>query len=173
MSEFERLVSLEAIGVTPHKIAIAATGEECAALAARFGLVEIAHLAASAELIVEGEFIAASGRVSALAIQCCVASGHPVDARIDEAFVIRFSSELATYENDEIALDGDDCDVMSHDGRAIDIGEAVAQTLALALDPFPRALDADVALAKAGVVREEEFVTGPFAVLKGLGSAPR
>jgi len=53
--------------------------------------------------------------------------------------------------------------VMEHDGQAIDLGEAVAQTLALTVDPFPRSAGADAALSELGA---EE--SGPFAGLKGL-----
>jgi hypothetical protein len=41
-------------------------------------------------------------------------------------------------------------DVMFYDGATIDLGEAVAQTLALHLDPYPRSPDADDALKEAG-----------------------
>jgi hypothetical protein len=40
---------------------------------------------------------------------------------------------------------------MFYDGAMIDVGEAVAQTLALNLDPYPRAPDAGDALREAGV----------------------
>ena len=60
---------------------------------------------------------------------------------------------------------------MFHDGAAIDLGSAVSDTLALALDPYPRSAAAEAALREAGVLSEEE--AGPFAVLaklkKGLG----
>ena len=49
---------------------------------------------------------------------------------------------------------------------SIDIGEAAAETLALALDPYPRAPDAGEALKAAGVKGEEE--AGPFAALAAL-----
>ena len=45
--------------------------------------------------------------------------------------------------------------------RAIDVGEAVAETLSLSLDPYPRAPGAEEALKAAGVKSEEE--AGPFA----------
>jgi len=44
----------------------------------------------------------------------------------------------------------------------------VADTLALALDPFPRGPNADVALKAAGVLSEEQ--AGPFAALAALKS---
>jgi len=67
---------------------------------------------------------------------------------------------------EEVELSEADCDVIGYEGGAIDLGEAVAETLALALDPFPRSPDADAALREAGVLSEED--AGPFAALKAL-----
>ena len=53
-----------------------------------------------------------------------------------------------------------------YDGGAIDLGEAAAETMALALDPFPRGPGAEAALKAAGVISEEE--AGPFGALAGL-----
>ncbi len=55
-----------------------------------------------------------------------------------------------------------------YDRAEIDVGEAVAETLALNLDPWPRAPDAEAALRAAGVKREGEEERGPFAALAGL-----
>jgi uncharacterized metal-binding protein YceD (DUF177 family) len=100
-------------------------------------------------------------------VQACVASGDPVKARIDEAFSLKFVPEADGAE-EELELDVEDVDTIDYAGSAIDIGEAVAETLALSLDPFPRSPDADAALKAAGVLSEDEVVSGPFAALKGL-----
>ena len=67
---------------------------------------------------------------------------------------------------EEVELSESEMDVVFHDGAAIDVGEAVAETLSLGLDPYPRAPGADEALKAAGVKSEEE--AGPFAALAGL-----
>jgi hypothetical protein len=59
-----------------------------------------------------------------------------------------------------------DLDTMFHDGQAIDLGLAIADTLALALNPYPRGPAADEALKAAGVLSEAE--AGPFAALAKL-----
>jgi len=41
--------------------------------------------------------------------------------------------------------------VVFYDGASIDVGEAVAETLLLNLDPYPRAPGAEQALRAAGV----------------------
>jgi hypothetical protein len=55
---------------------------------------------------------------------------------------------------------------MFHDGQAIDLGAAIADSLALVLDPYPRSPRAADALREAGVISEEE--AGPFAALAAL-----
>ena len=59
-----------------------------------------------------------------------------------------------------------DCDVVFYDGGAIDLGGAIADTLALSLDPYPRSAGADAALREAGVMSEEQ--ASPFAILAKL-----
>jgi uncharacterized metal-binding protein YceD (DUF177 family) len=56
--------------------------------------------------------------------------------------------------------------VVFYDGAAIDLGTAIADTLALSLDPYPRSASADAALKEAGVLSEEQ--ASPFAVLAKL-----
>jgi hypothetical protein len=68
--------------------------------------------------------------------------------------------------DEEIELGESDCDIVFHDGASIDLGGAIADTLALGLDPYPRSAGADAALKEAGVLTEEQ--ASPFAVLAKL-----
>ena len=70
--------------------------------------------------------------------------------------------------DEEIELGAHELDTLFHDGQAIDLGEAIADSLALGLDPYPRSPDAESALKEAGVISEEE--AGPFAALAALKS---
>ena len=99
--------------------------------------------------------------------QACVATGAAVPAAIDEPFSLRFVP-AGQAAGEEIELDAEDVDTIDYEGGAIDLGEAVAETLALSLDPFPRAADADAVLREAGVLSEDEVVAGPFAALQAL-----
>jgi len=163
--EFSRPVRLDRLGDGPVTLAIEADGAERTALARRFGLIELAALTATVELTRQGERVSCTGTLRASVAQACVASGEPVPAAVDEAFSLRFVATSATGE-DEVELESDDLDTVEYAGGAVDVGEAVAQTLALALDPFPRAPGAEQALREAGVVGEEDV--GPFAALKAL-----
>ena len=111
--------------------------------------------------------IRAGGRVMASLDQDCVITGEPVPAHIDEPFELMFMPEPQVGRSEEeIELAPTDCDVAFHDGSTIDLGAAIADTLALALDPFPRSAGADAALKEAGVLTEAE--ASPFAVLAQL-----
>lgn len=171
--EFARPVRLDTLGDGARPLTIAADEGERAALAVRFGLIGLERLEATASLVREGEVVTARGRIVATATQACVATGEPVPARVDESFALRFVPEDAVA-GDEIELDETDLDTLGYTGSAIDLGEAMAQEFVLALDPFPRAPDAETHLRAAGVVSEEEAEArrigeGPFAALKGLG----
>ena len=60
-------------------------------------------------------------------------------------------SPPADAPDEEIELGEADCDVVFYDGATIDLGGAIADTLALSLDPYPRSAGADAALKEAGV----------------------
>jgi len=165
--EFSRPVRLDTLGAEPRNLAIEAGAEERSALSRRFGLVGIGRLTAEAQLVRKGVEVIATGRLSAAVVQSCVASAEPVPAELDEPFAIVFRPPPdSARPEEEIELSESELDVVFYDGAAIDLGEAVAETLALGLDPYPRAPDADVALKAAGVKSEEE--AGPFGALAGL-----
>ncbi len=165
--ELSRPVRIDALGEGALRITVEADAGERAALAKRFGLVSLDRLTSDAELRREGDVIFAEGRIRAAVAQPCVASGEPVAAEVDELFTLKFVRETEGA-GEEIELDAEDFDTIAYVGNMIDMGEAVAETLALSLDPFPRAPDADVVLKEAGVLSEDEVVNGPFAALKGL-----
>ncbi|ATE63797.1 YceD family protein [Rhizorhabdus dicambivorans] len=166
--EFSRPVRIDTLGEGGRMIAIEAAEGERAALAERFGLLALEALTAEANLRREGDVILAEGRVKARAVQVCVASGGPVPADVDETFSLRFVPE-GQDGGEELELDAGDIDSIDYAGGAVDLGEAVAETMALSLDPFPRAADADAILKKAGVLTEQEAAeaSSPFAALKG------
>lgn len=165
--EFSRPVRIDTLGEGGRTVMVEADEAERGALARRFGLIALDALSAEAALRREGDVLFAEGRIKAAVVQACVASALPVPATIDEPFVLRFVPE-GQDAGEEIELDAEDFDTIGYSGSAVDLGEAVAETLALSLDPFPRAPDADAILKAAGVLSEDEVVAGPFAALKAL-----
>ena len=165
--EFSRPVRIDTIGDEPRAIAISADPGERAALATRFGLVGIDRLEADFSVHRSGETIFAEGRLRGQAVQSCVATGEPLPATIETGFSLRFVPDNAGEPGaEDVELSDADCDVLGYSNGEVDLGEAAAETLLLALDPFPRSPDADAVLKAAGVLAEEE--AGPFAALKAL-----
>lgn len=162
--EFSRPQRIDTIGEGAQRVTIEAGAEERAALAVRFGLIAIDRLAGDFTIRRDALGIVAQGRVTAALTQACSVTGDPVPATVDEAVALRFIPEQGSDE--EIELSGDDLDVVEYEGSAIDLGEAAAETMALALDPFPRSPAAAAALKDAGVISEEE--AGPFGGLAAL-----
>ena len=148
------------------RVDLVAGEEECAAIARRLCLPGIERLEAHAALERDGDTVRAAGRIKAALEQSCVATGEPVPAHVDEPFDLTFLPEPRGRPDEEVELGANELDVIFHDGAAIDLGPAIADTLALALDPFPRGPNADAALKAAGVLSEEQ--AGPFAALAKL-----
>lgn len=171
MNEFSRLHRLETLSSEPTRIEIEAGPEELEALARRFGLVAVGSLTAEADLRRSGEAATAVGRLRARVTQSCVASGEPVEAEVTEDFRVDFRPMPADGRpEEEIELGEGELDVTFYEGGAIDLGEAVAQSLLLGLDPYPRSPAAEAALREAGVKSEEEArsESSPFAALAAL-----
>ena len=146
-----------------ERIDLVADEAERAGIAKRLGLLSIDRLEAHAVLERNGGEVRATGRIKAALAQGCVASGEPLPTRVDEAFDLRFVPEPSGKPDDEVELDPEQLDVVFHDGAGIELGAAIADTLMLSLDPYPRGPNADAALQAAGVLSEEQ--AGPFAAL--------
>lgn len=172
--EFSRPHRLDQIGTGESQVAVAAEPAERDALAQRFRLVAIDRLEARFALRRDAQGVLATGQLTGQVVQSCVVTDEPVPARIEEDFAIRFVPEREEgIDNDELELSEEECDTVFYTGGAIDLGEAAAETLALALDPFPRSPDAPAALARAGVLSEDEAQrlaqeSGPFGGLAAL-----
>jgi uncharacterized metal-binding protein YceD (DUF177 family) len=121
-------------------VSVEATPAECAALCRRFGLEDLRGL--SARLRIERARTRDGARATrvrasfnAQVVQNCVVTLEPFAVHVADDFELYFvpSAEMP---------DGEDS--MSPDGPepltapVIDLGELVAQHLALALDPYPR-----------------------------------
>lgn len=166
MPEFSRPQRIDTIGEREQAVTIEADSTERAALAERFGLVAVDQLSAALTLRREAAGIVVRGRVRGRVLQACVVTGTPIETEIDEPLALRFV-EGGPDQVEEVELDADDLDVIQLEGGALDLGEAAAETMALALDPFPRAPGAEAVLRAAGVLSEEEARPGnAFAVLK-------
>jgi hypothetical protein len=142
---FSRRMKAAPIGTVPVQRRIEADPAECAALAEVFGLKAIAGLAGDftlASLAGTGGVIEASLALTARVTQICVVSLEPFEANIAELARLRFIPAAKLREDSDIAeidpesLEGPD--ELPYAGDVIDLGAALAEQLALALDPYPR-----------------------------------
>lgn len=166
--EFSRPVLVDTIPNAGMRMEIEADPAERQALATRFGILGIASLRASLRLkaMAGGTLFRVDGHVSAQVTQACVVTLEPVEQGVEEDFTITFgagaTSDMMSLEVD-LDLEDDDPPDPVVDG-AIDVGETVAEHLALALDPFPRKLGAHMAELPEPEPQEEVKVS-PFASL--------
>lgn len=167
-SELTRMI--KARPLPAGAVVIEASPEERAALAVRFGLGAVESLRAEVALEQKPRAIRATGRLRAAIMQPCAISGEDFPVTIDEPVDLRFVEEhqRPATEDEVIELEADDCDEIEFSGDMFDLGEAVAQTLGLAIDPYAEGPNADAARAAAGIVQEGEQL-GPLAdLLSGL-----
>lgn len=140
---------------------------ERAALAARLGIVRIDRLHANLILTRKDREVELRGRFAADVVQPCAVTTEDLPVAIDEEIYVRFVPEKTDYAPDEeLELDADDCDEIEYAGSHIDVGEAVAQSLALAIDLFLTGPNADATRKAAGIGTPED--SSPFAALKGF-----
>ena len=136
---------------------------ECAALAARFGFAAVARLSARLKVKRAGPgHWNVTGKLQAEVTQLCGVTGEPVPESVD--FTIEERYCLASEEGTDIDVSLDGFEPLL-DG-AIDLGEVVAQTLAISVNPWPRSVDAPHSFAVGESEKEH-----PFAGLAALKSS--
>ncbi|MFN4136212.1 MAG: YceD family protein [Novosphingobium sp.] len=163
--EFSRLVDLRQI--TGQPLVLEPDEAERRRLAARFGISAIRSMRAEVLLIADGAKVDARGRLVASILQPCAISGEDFPVSIDEPVHLRFVPPAGDHAPDEeVEITAEDCDEIEYEGTAFDLGEAVAQSLALAIDPFAEGPDADRARAEHNL--SGDSASGPFAALAAL-----
>lgn len=136
---------------------------ECAALAARFGFAAVARLSARLKVKRAGPgHWNVTGKLQAEVTQLCGVTGEPVPESVDFTIEERYCRCSEEETDIDVSLDGFEPLV---DG-AIDLGEVVAQTLAISVNPWPRSVDAPHSFAVGESEKEH-----PFAGLAALKSS--
>jgi uncharacterized metal-binding protein YceD (DUF177 family) len=164
-SEFPRPYDVRFLPAEP--VTLTASAEECAALAQRFALPAVHALHATVTLLADGATVTVRGRLVARVVQSCAISGEDLPQALDEPVQLRFVPEgAAATPGEEVEISADDCDEIDYSGTQFDLGEALAQSLAIALDPFAAGPNAEEARRVAGLVDQQ--AAGPFAALAAL-----
>lgn len=164
-AEFSRQISADQIGVQETTREIVANASERAKLAERFGLLGLERLSAVLQLKRgRGGTVQMRGRFVADVTQACVVTLEPVAAHLEQDFTASFAPGGAADAGEiVVALDDAESPDEIVDGR-IDLGEAVVQQFAVALDPYPRSPAA--AEAAVGGDKDDDGRKGPFAALE-------
>jgi len=158
---FSRKMRVSAVGAAARRIE--ASDAECAALAKAFGIPAVPRLEGEFELTPEaGGAFGAKLRLRARVRQVCVVTLEEFETEVREEAALRFVPAWAVKEGVEIELDAETLegpDEIFYGGEVIDLGAALAEQLALALDPYPR---------RPGAVLAADFVEEGSKPLAGL-----
>jgi uncharacterized metal-binding protein YceD (DUF177 family) len=179
-NEFSRRLAIDPWPGHAVSIEVSADPAERQALAERFGLLAVGSLRGHGRLergSEPGELVL-RGWLEADVVQECVISLEPVPTRLRQRIERRYRpieasgsrwQHLQPHGMEELADDEEEVEPVV--GGVVDLGEAFAEELGLALDPYPRAagasLDAD-ALAPHVNVGPEHGASTPFAALPQL-----
>ncbi len=157
--EFSRPLAAERIGVAPFETRVEASADECRALAVRMQLPAVLALSCAFVLRREpGGGIHAEGGLRARVVQTCVVTLDDFEAEVLEPFAIRFVPAGDEAED----IDPEAEDEVPYVGGTIDLGEAAAEQLALALEPYPRQ-------PGATLPQDDGPPPSPFSVLGPMG----
>lgn len=177
--EFSRIVKTDEQVNAKEKLVIEANEAERAGLAKRFELVSIDSLKAELEVKTasNGE-VTVRGPMTAHIVQSCVATLEPVAEVVEDSVEVLFSPHVS---EDDMPSNPDDLEDLSEDelmalldqpeplvDGMIDVGEVVAQFLAVAMDPYPRKDDAELPDSVQSEEDAQDDKPNPFAQLAGL-----
>lgn len=163
--EFSRVIDTRSLGNDP--VRLVANEAERIALTKRFGIVTVKSLTAEVELEPVKRAILAKGSLAAKIVQACAISGEDLPVTVFEQVSFRFVPERGPGRpNEEVELAAGDLDEIEFTGTQFDLGEAVAQSLALAIDPFLEGPNADEFRRTSGYFGEG--AANPFAALAKL-----
>ncbi len=175
--EFSRPYAVDKLGAQPAAVEVSAKPAERAALVQRFDLDRLDRLEAELTLRRAGSgLIRVEGRLRAEGAQVCVVSLEPVPFTLDLPVGLTFAPAGQIQDSGEVLVEaeGEDPPEPIEDG-AIDLGEAMAQIFAVALDPYPRASEATLTRSEFGpeseagdTAREGDKGPSPFAALEEL-----
>lgn len=164
-----RVADLPASGA--HAFDVVADAARREALAAEMGILGVRKLRFQGTVAPAGKADwTLTGTLGATVVQACVVTLEPVTSRIDEPVERLYLAEMPPApEAAEVEMPEDDTTEAL--GDVIDLGQVMAEALALALPIYPRAEGADLEQAQfagPGVAPMTDEDARPFAGLKEL-----
>ena len=160
---------------TEAKMDVEADASERMALIARLKVVSVDRLAGSLRLTRElGAIIRLHGLLNVEVTQSCVVTLEPLKTVFELEIDRRYGPPEVVEEegeDEDVPFDEDDPPDVIEDGT-IDVGEAVAEQLALEINPFPRADGAEFE-GYSSAPAEADNARSPFAALEELVKKPK
>ncbi len=168
-------VAVEDISNEPRRYRVVASEADKSALVERFGIVALETLEADIEVRSTGKpfTIWVTGKIASKLTQQCIATLGEVPEVVDEEFELMLVSQETAdhFDAEELYTDPDAPDYDAFEGDELALGETVAQTLSVFMNPYPRHPDADigsVAGESISVNEELEKRPNPFSTLAKL-----
>lgn len=187
--EFTRSVGVAGLG-QGKTLTLTATEAERVSLIKRFDLESLSLFEAIITVrpflgdARRADWVQANGKLRAEYAQRCVVTLQPVPQKLDLDLNLTFAPIVAMADDQigsEIIIDPhqtDDLDPIEN-GK-IDLGEAMAQQFAIALDPYPKAPGAEISKqyqvdgdGKIHDFKENQRESSPFANLAALKGKPK
>ena len=177
--EFSRIVLAETLDEGGSSLDIEADESERSLLAERFGLAGLKTLTGAVRLTPqEGcALVRLRGVFRAEIVQTCVVSHEPLEASLEGSFERLYDivpEPAEGLDDGNIDIDAEDPPEAAPEGK-IDVGEAVAEQLALEINPFPRNPELSFAdySTDPGDGEKTESRGGPFPALAKLRKKPK
>ncbi len=165
----DAIVRIDRLPASGRSIDVAPDAAACAELAKILKVEAVEAMQASLTVTPLRGGIRALGHLKARIVQASVVSFEPVVQEIDEAIDRVFlpqSSENVPTPGSEVFVDLEDDDFPDHiDGPEVDLSALLIETIALAIDPYPRR--PGESLQSLGLEVDAE-AAGPFAALTKL-----
>jgi uncharacterized metal-binding protein YceD (DUF177 family) len=180
-AEFSRPIAVESLDEGGVALTVEADAAERERLAERFGLIAIDRLTGKVQVTPKegGAMFHLEGSFQADVVQTCVVTLEELTDHVEESFERQYSApdEPAEMLDEQQELDEKEPPDPIVDGH-IDVGEAIAEELALSLNPFPRkpgisftdySSGPEATAGRSGVASgNSRAADGPFAALQRL-----
>lgn len=168
----DALVRIDGLPPEGRQIDVEATPEQREAIAERLGVTAVESLHAHLLAVGFRGGIRVTGTLAAGIEQPCVVTLEPVhqsiEEPIDRVFLPGHEPRADSTSHPEVFIDLEGDDLPDYfEGPEADLAPLIVETLALSIDPYPRAPGAELDPAAIDEPTAEE---SPFSALKGLGS---
>lgn len=163
-------IRLDSMPVAGRDVSVSPSAEERAAIAAQLGIGAVDALEVKLHAVKFRGGMRVTGRLAAEVTQASVVTLEPLKQQIvepiDRIFLPGGEKNYAGPANAEIFVDLEGDDVPDHfEGNEADLSELIVETLALAVDLYPR--EPDASLEDVGYKPDVDEAS-PFAALKAL-----